>query len=435
MPIEKPKYVNHGTYGCVMRPHVPCSKADKGHGSKDYVSKVFKERRKANEEWDMHRIVEALDPNGAFTIRLVEKCDVPLRAFPQMRKCKKWKRKHLHQRKARQLVYEYGGITLTDVPFNSDRIPLDMVLDDFVRLFRGLIVMKKKSFGHLDIKPDNIVYNPEKRKMALIDFGLATEFDDVYTYTCASMHRHSYIYYPPEFAIFFNLFRNHPTYHSEKYDAKPDLDPFLNYANMIFEPHIHKYLETCGRLEHVLDQIQKLEIMPDDTLFDATKVDVFSLGVCILDLLAEYTVVNATTERVLDVVMHMLNPDSRLRYTPEKAFTEYKKALGLNLKSSSKSVAKGSAKSVVYTPSPRPFHKKPSRKKSNKKSPPVPVDDTPSERPPVQPSVKDLGSATSVLAGSKCKPDEEYIVIVNKCLKKCKQGQVRNPETRRCKNM
>ena len=80
--MEVPKYANNGTYGCVFRPGVACTKGKVN--DRNTVSKVFKKGNTSTEEVALHnKIVDKIDPEGLFTVKLLESCNINLDKFPQ----------------------------------------------------------------------------------------------------------------------------------------------------------------------------------------------------------------------------------------------------------------------------------------------------------------------------------------------------------------
>ena len=73
-----------------------------------------------------------------------------------------------------EIVYEKSGVPLSDVNFK-----FDLYLDLLIIFFKNLKDFHKKGFVHRDIKYDNVLYNKEKNKFVLIDFGTTYHKDDI----------------------------------------------------------------------------------------------------------------------------------------------------------------------------------------------------------------------------------------------------------------
>jgi hypothetical protein len=81
---------------------------------------------------------------------------------------------------------EDGGINLKDfsdimetwsaTPENVEKT--ERFLIELHRIFHGIVVFLEKGILHYDMKPQNIVYNSEKGRMNIIDFGLTVSLKD-----------------------------------------------------------------------------------------------------------------------------------------------------------------------------------------------------------------------------------------------------------------
>ena len=73
-----------------------------------------------------------------------------------------------------EIVYEKSGLPLSDVNFK-----FDLYLDLLIIFFKNLKDFHDKGFVHRDIKNDNVLYNAEKNKLVLIDFGTTYNKSDI----------------------------------------------------------------------------------------------------------------------------------------------------------------------------------------------------------------------------------------------------------------
>jgi len=302
------KYVNNGTYGCVMTPNAPCSD---GKSSDTSISKIFKEKTEAKSELALNDIVRAIDPEGKFTVKVLGNCDVQTNRLPavELGKCSNFKDIDRNKESLHQIVYEHGGQDL--------RVFKDLSFEKlFLRmkpLFDGLIVMEKTGYTHYDIKPENIVYNPNTKKMAYIDFGLAHKTEGNYDYTkFPDLHtflNFTYYYYPPEFRLFYDATRTYKSYDDMCSTAR-NRNKYLTYIegyDLLMKKYvkkltgeIHKLSATAAenfdiavpytfgskRHAHFLEMVDEIE-KKQGSYFDhdiAKKVDVYSLGISLLQV-------------------------------------------------------------------------------------------------------------------------------------------------------
>jgi serine/threonine protein kinase len=181
-------YVAEGAYGCVFNPAVKqCSKRN----STPTVTKVFKYKWAAHEEYNATELVKQLDPNGIFTIRAFGSCPVSRDKFAEAEMIKCSILENVTANRLHQIVYEYGGVTL-------DRVSWDDIWDKFGALFYGIEALQNAGMAHMDIKEANTVYDAKTGKLALIDFGLCRPLKHVFTKNTVFLAFG--IYTPPEIA-------------------------------------------------------------------------------------------------------------------------------------------------------------------------------------------------------------------------------------------
>lgn len=428
--VPAPKYINNGTYGCVLRPAVPCKASSKA-ADINTVSKVFKTSSAALEEDDMNRrVVSALDPEGLFTVKRLDGCQVTASRLPiqEVHKCRNFDAQEMHRREHPQILYEYGGYDLKDA---ARLFPFQDIFLGMWRIFAGLKSLEDRRYMHMDIKPPNIVYNPDTGKASLIDFGLATRFESVYTRQNNSILSYRYPYYPPEFkACYIHL--NSAT--------RPPLHPLAlqKVASTITENFVFLQSFALNRISiykahplitsswRKLDDINKRiadakalynrSAPSSQTPFDifcyrhANRADVYGVGASIAEVMGTccrngtLTVAHAAAAprfyaAVIDLIHDMLLTDPTARLTPAQAYERYM-----------------AVSSMIKKPSPP--------------SPPKPQPPAPAPKPPKSPKKND------------CPPGKVRNPKTGRCInerpadpkapKECPPGKVRNPKTGRC---
>ena len=323
----KPSYVNNGTYGCIFRPGISCKILDEAvQNNINKVSKVFKNSTSRNEEIQMHgQIVEQIDPEGLFTVKLLESCDIQRKRIAQeeVDKCKNFNVHEKVKNTLPQILYEYGGHDLTRA---STKYSFEKLFIALHRAFRGLVHMEKKKFAHIDIKPDNIVYNSETEKLSLIDFGLGSPFGRIYRSQNEYLFEHTYPYFPPEFPAFIqdpDILRNTKNAirlivnRGMRYFTDTELEP-------LWSDVFGTNLET--NMDALFQDVKKIQKY-------ANRLDVYMLGVTTLEMLylccknktSEITRVNKEFYRnVLNLIRRMVEFLPSKRFTPKEAYKEYK---------------------------------------------------------------------------------------------------------------
>jgi len=421
-----PQYTNNGTYGCVMRPSVSCK--TKKSTDPNTVSKLFTSSTNSSEEVFLHnKIIDKIDPNGVFTINLLETCDIETKKFPsqEISKCRNFQTKHTKMKKLPQIVYEYGGY---DIKESCRRYAFEEMFRALRTPFQGIIILKEKGYVHVDIKPENLVFNIGTGKMSLIDFGLAKSASKLYIKDNDYIFKHSYPYYPPEFLLAANKFAK-----KYMYSLENNLSYIRGYVD-----ELRGILPSTSDFDTYLRKLAypNFDSMKDDCL-DPYKVDVYMLGVTILDTLymcKRHNTVNIVAnpkffKEVLKLVYNMTLPNPKDRASPEEAYMMYKSVVAminvipksptrispLKIKkthTSPKPTAKKCPDGKILTPlTNRCIKMKIEKKQEEKPCPPGKV------RHPVT---------------KRCR---KVVIPVKAGEKPCPPGKVRNPVTKRCRKI
>ena len=190
--------LGQGTYGCVFYPALPCNQNKKRPNG---VGKIMDLGYSVDDEVEMMNKIALLDPQEKFTIHLTEKCDVNISDIEPTddptKKCKVLT--GTKNKMVEQLVYKKKG---KDLSHYIDRHDFDIyendILKGFVNLANGLVELQKNKVCHRDIKPANILLTDDGT-LVFIDFGMSTEYENVYTNVYMSILKYQYVYYPPEF--------------------------------------------------------------------------------------------------------------------------------------------------------------------------------------------------------------------------------------------
>lgn len=194
------KYVAKGTYGCVLRPAIPCNKKKLNVPT---VSKLFYNIKDANKEWKESNITKDLDPERKFTLSPFSKCYVKHSQIgSEIEKCGDPWNQH---DPTPQLVYPDGGIAFSKIPATFDLIDL---MKSLTPIIKGLVKLERLGYAHHDIKPDNMVFQPQTKKAYLIDFGLMRPLKNMYSQQNLFILEYKYPYYPIEQTIYSNAHKN-----------------------------------------------------------------------------------------------------------------------------------------------------------------------------------------------------------------------------------
>jgi len=201
--------LGEGTYGCVIKPYLKC----KSNKKLDYigrVSKIMREKDAKEELAEMDKI-KNIDNIEKYTIRTPIKCKPKIddkfdKIVSNCATNNVASTYNKDKNKLSQLLVDDGGLDLHKF---SRKIYENLSLQDqkvfmtsLLHLFKGLKFFSENDIIHQDIKSLNIVYNVANGKIRYIDFGLAISKKEFIRSSKFNSNRmaQSWSYYPPEFS-------------------------------------------------------------------------------------------------------------------------------------------------------------------------------------------------------------------------------------------
>lgn len=328
--MSSSKYISKGSYGCVFTPPFKCLDS-KIKTTNNQVAKFFYEKNDFNIEFNKEKrqaeIIQQLDKKNKWTVKYHDYCNVIIEPTVENKKCSyiKFREEKL------QLIFDNGGITLSRSKINFNKLILA-----FSELLLGIIKMNKNNYVHLDIKPDNILYNSELNKLSIIDFGLSFKIESsknkLNNDKKGKILNHNYPYFPPEFKIYFKKILNTGILNLD-FDTVNNLKNkiLLNYDYLNLQKYKSEINENIEK--EIINLIKKCE--EDIELFKINfdekyiyKIDVYSLGISFIQIyLQKLIIINEEDKELFDkfmekIIIPIIKIDPDDRYDAKKAKKE-----------------------------------------------------------------------------------------------------------------
>jgi serine/threonine protein kinase len=283
--MEPTAMLGQGTFGCVFRPPIPCTRtgmpAKVRASPHDFVSKLMFGAKSAEDmakEDASNRLIASLDPNHEFTLQAVTTCQADLSGVDAsvLRECD-----GMTARASSQIISEYGGTELLKVPL-EDTLTMLVGLQPLFEV--GLPRLAESSWCHLDLKPANILYNEGRHRCVMIDFGLASGFEKVYSYQ--SLLQHQYPYYPPEFKV---IASGREPIRAEEWPTLCPVAYSRFFGGDALAPVWEGWVHECEAVELVLGRPYRATVpeREDAAMFRAllcNKVDVYAMGATVVEM-------------------------------------------------------------------------------------------------------------------------------------------------------
>jgi len=176
-----------GGYGCVLIPSMKCNNKE----NVSYEGKVSKLMTDKNAEIEFNQVqsIAEIDPKFYYHIKtpIICKPKISEDDFKVIKKCQLIQMNHDITREEVEdgtsiLIYENGGKTWAEFTENINTLKPEQVLDFLISAYttvRGVQHMTDKKFMHTDIRIDNVLYDMDKKRSNIIDFGLAGKIENV----------------------------------------------------------------------------------------------------------------------------------------------------------------------------------------------------------------------------------------------------------------
>lgn len=193
--------IAQGSYGCVYKPSLKCSKK-----KVDYNNKVSKLISKYDNEDEEYIKISEIDKNAHYYLGKPEVCNVKAEDFYTevlASNCNLINDSE-NSKDFKLLITKYGGLDLKRLNYkeylmsgNTPQLQFDLFWLNVYHLFKGIQLFVRNDLSHHDLKPDNILFNPKTYRFNFIDFGL---MKSIYPEIKRNYGKHSVFHwsYPPE---------------------------------------------------------------------------------------------------------------------------------------------------------------------------------------------------------------------------------------------
>jgi serine/threonine protein kinase len=360
--------LGEGAYGCVVRPNISCPNSP---SSKNSVSKIVSTQINDIEFSiiDDLGIMEIEDYEKYFAT-ITDSCTIgPKTPIPEKQQADfmKCTSKNPYV-KYMNYIQPFGGMSFRKYRLSHKNQGLREIIPYYYQLFEILRVLQKNDIVHRDIKPDNIVINPQEGRLRLIDFGISMHINekrnidrpDLYSNDYPSVYQSGYYIWPLETNFFqyqpVKVIHENQTFYIAKIADKlrPFTNEFLDTHYVVFEnyalrnfpgdlnshPYRSIFLESCNRLLTRHREIMRYANAKDRTRaithwknVSNSLFDLYSVGVVILEDITTITKDGIDISQdggLLDELINLLltdilEQDSNKRISVENAYKKFTK--------------------------------------------------------------------------------------------------------------
>lgn len=404
--------IGQGTYGCVHKPPLKCSKKSIDN-TDDKISKILNEDD-AKKELKEFKLLKKHDKSNKHYLGFPESCKPAKNTHnvSEVSQCDKFT-KDLTNTKL--LIMKDGGPDLDSTlqyiskqSHTDQNHLLNTLFVDFVQIFNSVKYLTEKKLSHRDIKNGNIVY--KNNKMKLIDFGLMRDYKSMTKESKDSRYSLNNVWWS---VSPINVFMNQNKYQLVNKEnaneiGKITVKRYMNDDKFLSTAHMLNIKPKC--LQSFLISIESLiEEIPnhshDEYLEKAFPcIDIFNIGLtlfklCIICKKAKLNLSKSLSNDIIKLSCKLIKCNVFSQITISEATRKYEKILSHhNLK----------IKSI--------------------KSSPIAINHI----------ISGYNSYTKVNDSNfdeytkHCDKQHVYYPLTDTCIKKCNSSQVRNITTKRC---
>ena len=170
--------IGKGSFGCVYRPSLKCNKSSKKTPSIDYTDKISKlmSKKYAKAEMKEYDVIADIDKKNEYYLGKPEMCQPDKSEKVNIDNCK------LNISSPSLLIMKDGGMSVSDYvsylnkrTVSSHEIDFDTFLLAMHNSLMAVKAMHNGGMVHHDLKPQNMVYNPNTEEVKIIDFGISRD--------------------------------------------------------------------------------------------------------------------------------------------------------------------------------------------------------------------------------------------------------------------
>jgi serine/threonine protein kinase len=341
------EYVAKGSYGCVIKPNINC---DGTFGNENQITKFFFNERDYEFEKKTQSIIEEIDKDKKFTIKMIYSCKINI-TDEIKQQIKDFKSCDIKNNEIFQITYENGGIDIYNIfkkkKDELNKLNLFKLLQKFVNIFEGLCVINENNLVHFDIRIDNLLYDINKDKFVIIDFGLIKEKSNAYSTNNLLNKPHPS--YPNDINILYSYINGNNYNYLNNYELNSNIFIELISYNinkikikyehiqiLYFKKVLNKILDINKYLS--IDIFKKFDINFWINIFEyknyskdfSEKLDVYMLGLTLFEFILQIfqnldnKTINKIPLKLFSLIKKMISINPYERPTIQEATKEFK---------------------------------------------------------------------------------------------------------------
>ena len=345
--ISNDKYLGEGSFGCVLKPEVPClGKAviiNKTSNTEKQVSKIFTHKEDFNKEINASKTLQKVDPTGTNILLPYKSCQVSYNDITKNKQAYNCEElEYSKKRDIYQLVMPYGGVRY-DEYIKQYKPSLKAFFSITEPLFKALLLLEKNNICHYDIRGANVLVGNNK-KAIIIDHSLIIPYSNLYSEKNLRRLKKPYYPYPPECIVYYKIYMDKDIETNYSYISTQFEDSIRGYGENRYDAY--KSLVNMKDIKYGLQStIKSLTTILQTTktngvenvsdyktaLYNhmsayANRVDIYSVGMLIVTIYnyIDYANVSESIKTTfIQFIKDLINPNVYNRLRPKEAYVRF----------------------------------------------------------------------------------------------------------------
>ena len=320
------KLISQGSFGCVYYPNIKCNKKEKinQHTKKKNISKLQQKDFYALNEIHIGNKIKGIANFKNYFSPVINSCPVNLTTINPsiLENCEVLK----HSVTDNFLILDIEFINNTAFSSfllgkKSEEI-IFFLTNSLLHLLEGINLLIKKDIIHMDLKDDNILFDIDKNKPIIIDFGISIDRTTI----TKNMNKNFYIFGPDYYVWCIEIHCiNYLLHKSNKFTQNAIdsiIDGYIKNNSALFHDNLKKLF--ADRIDVYLKKFigkNKNEII-DECLMSYKKWDLYSISILYIKTLTFLFKNNILNNKwIIDlysILFDNINPDPEMRHTVDE---------------------------------------------------------------------------------------------------------------------
>lgn len=338
------KLLSNGAFGCVYHPQINCNGTinDKSKSSNKFASKIQKSSISSDNEVHISNLIKNIHNYRDFFAPIESECEIDINLLKNgnIEQCELFDKYKKGDFTIMKMNYISGGDfskyigKLIKNKSKNTKLLIKTLIHSYIYLLGSLEKLVQNNIVHYDLKGNNVLYDIDKNRPIIVDFGLSIDMNDKNKSMQDSFYTYSPRYYLWSPEIHLLSYLNNKSQTIDKNDVKLIVSD-LKHENYIFENiYSNEFIERYYKLlEKVFSRyINKPKHIIEQKLIKYYYTwDNYSLSMMYLKFIKEIYINGFVKNKLINIISEILilnlHPNPKKRLSIKQTINRFKYGL------------------------------------------------------------------------------------------------------------